>query len=85
MRIYRCFNVLNRQVELSEPQVISYLMNWDDHFVSHKYFPVYWGQLSNALRLVFPDLGHSQAASMFGKINESTTDKDKNDVSIIDI
>jgi Helitron helicase-like domain at N-terminus len=85
MLIYWCFNVLNRQAELSGPQVISYLMNWGDHFISHKYVPVYWGQLANALRLVFPDLGRSRAASMFRKINESTTDKDENDVSIIDI
>ena len=52
--IYRCFNVLNRQVELSGPQVMSYLMNWGDTFVSHQYVPVYWGQLANALRQAYP-------------------------------
>ena len=30
MLIYQCFNVLNRQSELSGPQVMSYLMNWGD-------------------------------------------------------
>ena len=52
--IYRCFNVLNRQAELSGPQVMSYLMNWGDNFTSHQYVPVYWGQLANALRQAYP-------------------------------
>ena len=54
--IYRCFNVLNRQAELSGPQVISYLMNWGDHFTSHQYVPVYWNQVANVLGKVYPSL-----------------------------
>ena len=58
--IYRCFNVLNRQSELSAPQVMSYLMNWGDRFTSHQYVSVYWGQLASALKRVFPflEVGH---------------------------
>lgn len=52
--IYRCFNVLNRQAELSGPQVMSYLMNWNDRFNSHQYVSVYWGQLASALKRVYP-------------------------------
>jgi hypothetical protein len=52
--IYRCFNVLNRQAELSGPQVMSYLMNWGDRFTSHQYVSVYWGQLANLLKRTFP-------------------------------
>lgn len=52
--IFRCFNVLNRQAELSGPQVMSYLMNWGDNFASHQYVSVYWGQLANALRRMYP-------------------------------
>jgi len=48
--IYRCFNVLNRQAELSGPQVMSYLMNWSDRFTSHQYISVYWSQLANSLK-----------------------------------
>jgi Helitron helicase-like domain at N-terminus len=55
--IYRCFNILNRQAELSAPQVMSYLMNWGDRFVSHQYVPVYWGQLAGVLKRVYPLLG----------------------------
>ena len=57
--IYRCFNVLNRQAELSGPQVISYLMNWGDHFTSHQYVVVYWNQVANALEKVYPSLRNS--------------------------
>jgi hypothetical protein len=62
--IYRCFNVLNRQAELSAPQVMSYLMNWGDKFTSHQYVSVYWGQLSNALKKVFPFLEHEEHSSL---------------------
>ena len=54
--IYRCFNVLNREAELSGPQVMTYLMNWGDRFVSHQYVSVYWCQLANALKQVYPHL-----------------------------
>jgi ribosomal protein S17E len=58
--IYRCFNVLNREAELSGPQVMSYLMNWGDHITSHQYVPVYWCQLANALKNFFPTLQHRE-------------------------
>ena len=54
--IYRCFNVLNRQAELSGPQVMLYLMNWGDKLTSHQYVSVYWFQLENALKEVYPHL-----------------------------
>ena len=55
--IYWCFNVLNQQAELSGPQVMLYLMNWNDHFTSHQYVSVYWVQLVNVLKesYQFPD------------------------------
>ena len=54
--IYRCFNVLNRQTELSGPQVISHLMGWGDSFQSHHYVPVYWSQLATAIKRRYPYL-----------------------------
>jgi hypothetical protein len=51
--IFRCFNVLNREAELSGPQVIFYLMNWADRFVSHQYIAVFWSQLANVIHQVF--------------------------------
>lgn len=54
LMIYRCFNALNQQNELSGPQVISYLMGWGDVFRSHRFTPVYWSQMTHALRQRYP-------------------------------
>lgn len=35
--VLRCYNTLASQQELSGVQVASYLMNWDDHYISHKF------------------------------------------------
>ena len=35
--VLRCYNTLASQQELSGVQVASYLMNWDDHYTSHKF------------------------------------------------
>jgi len=48
--------MLNRQVEQSAPQVISYLMGWGDSFCSHRYVPVYWSALERAVKQVHPEL-----------------------------
>jgi hypothetical protein len=68
--IYRCFNILNRQAELSGPQVISYLMNWGDHITSHQFVSVYWGQLANALTLVYPSLRRSTSDECYTMENK---------------
>lgn len=54
--VYRCFNALNQQNELSGPQVISYLMGWGDIFCSHRFVPVYWTQLAQTLKHEYPSL-----------------------------
>jgi hypothetical protein len=76
--IYRCFNVLNREMELSGPQVMSYLMNWGDRFVSHQYVSVYWCQLANALRNVYPTLEHGNNSGIDGasSLNRNEGEKD---------
>ena len=35
--VLRCYNTLASQQELSGVQIASYLMNWDDHYTSHKF------------------------------------------------
>ncbi|KIK63244.1 hypothetical protein GYMLUDRAFT_163481, partial [Collybiopsis luxurians FD-317 M1] len=39
--IMRCATTLSRQQELSAPEVITYLMGWGDHYVSHHFTPIY--------------------------------------------
>jgi hypothetical protein len=77
--IYRCFNVLNRQAELSAPQVMSYLMNWGDRFTSHQYVAVHWNQLANVLRRVFPTLQSDKGLDREGleRDDERLTIEDK--------
>lgn len=53
--LYRCTNVLNRQMELSAPQVVSYLMGWDDTFQLHHYVPLFTTPLLIALKRAFPE------------------------------
>ncbi|KIL59183.1 hypothetical protein M378DRAFT_85403, partial [Amanita muscaria Koide BX008] len=48
--LFRCFQGLNRQQEQSAPQVISYLMGWDDCFLSHEFAPIYISALQFYLR-----------------------------------
>jgi hypothetical protein len=60
MLIYRCFNALNQQNELSGPQVMSYLMGWGDVFRSHRFTPVYWSQLAQVLKQECPELRKDQ-------------------------
>ena len=39
--VLRCYNTLASQQELSGVQVASYLMNWDDHYTTHKFQGLY--------------------------------------------
>ena len=80
--IYRCFNVLNKQVELSGPQVMSYLMNWGDSFASHQYVSVYWGQLSNALKRVYPSLTVKRRLDVITANNLETNNGGTNDIEV---
>jgi len=48
--LYRCINVINRETELSGPQVASYLMGYGDTFTSHNYAPLYTSSLFSTVR-----------------------------------
>ncbi len=39
--VLRCYNTLASQQELSGVQVASYLMNWNDHYTTHKFQGLY--------------------------------------------
>ena len=64
MLVYRCFNALNQQNELSGPQVMSYLMGWGDVFRSHRFTPVYWSQVAQVLRQEYPGLRNRSAVQV---------------------
>jgi hypothetical protein len=57
LMLFRCLNMLGRQMELSGPQAVSYLMGWGDTFRSHEYIPIYWGSMISALNQIYPGIG----------------------------
>lgn len=48
--VLRCYNTLASQQELSGVQVASYLMNWDDHYTTHKFEGLYLIQTERYLQ-----------------------------------
>lgn len=48
--VLRCYNSLASQQELSGVQVASYLMNWDDHYTTHKFQGLYLIQTERCLQ-----------------------------------
>ncbi len=48
--VLRCYNTLASQQELSGVQVASYLMNWDDHYTTHKFHGLYLIQTERFLQ-----------------------------------
>jgi hypothetical protein len=54
--VFRCFQAINREAELSAPQVISYLMGWGDVVRSHNYVALYWSSLAAHLLQTYPSL-----------------------------
>ncbi|KAH7926341.1 hypothetical protein BV22DRAFT_1009279 [Leucogyrophana mollusca] len=54
--LFRCQHSINREMELSGPQVVSYLMGWGDTFCSHHYVPLYWSSVKAELLRAFPGL-----------------------------
>jgi hypothetical protein len=49
--VLRCYNTLASQQELSGVQVASYLMNWDDHYTTHKFQGLYLIQTERYLQM----------------------------------
>ncbi|CAF3822952.1 unnamed protein product [Rotaria sp. Silwood1] len=58
--VLRCYNTLASQQELSEVQVASYLMNWDDHYTTHKFQGVYLIQTELYLQTQLNELRSKQ-------------------------
>lgn len=56
--IQRCANSLSRDQEFSAPEVVSYLMNWGDRYISHHFEPIYISSVIAMLKQMFPQLDH---------------------------
>lgn len=64
---------------------MSYLMNWGDRFISHHYVPVYWAQLGNALRSVYPSLGQNRNESIDSDMNDIQVGRAGDDVICFEV
>ncbi|KIK91578.1 hypothetical protein PAXRUDRAFT_149188 [Paxillus rubicundulus Ve08.2h10] len=58
--IQRCANTLSREQEFSAPEVVSYLMNWGDRYISHHFEPIYFSSVISHLQQCYPSLLLSQ-------------------------
>ncbi|KIK81356.1 hypothetical protein PAXRUDRAFT_35889 [Paxillus rubicundulus Ve08.2h10] len=56
MLLFQCQQAVNREMELSGPQVMAYLMGWGDNIHSHHYVTLYWSLVKRALLAAFPQL-----------------------------
>lgn len=56
--IQRCANSLSCDQEFSAPEVVSYLMNWGDRYISHHFEPIYISSVIAMLKQMFPQLDH---------------------------
>ncbi|KAF8485526.1 hypothetical protein JB92DRAFT_3131255 [Gautieria morchelliformis] len=52
--ITQCVNSLSRDQELSSQQVVSYIMRWNDCYLSHSYVAIHWSGAIAELRKCFP-------------------------------
>ena len=58
--VLRCYNTLASQQELSGVQVASYLMNWNDHYTTHKFQGLYLIQTERYLQAQLKELRSRQ-------------------------
>jgi hypothetical protein len=58
--VLRCYNTLASQQELSGVQVASYLMNWSDHYTTHKFQGLYLIQTERYLQTQLNEIRSKQ-------------------------
>jgi hypothetical protein len=51
-----CANTLSWEQELSGPEVVSHIMGWGDHYISHHFETIPWFSVLSSLRKTFPVL-----------------------------
>jgi hypothetical protein len=54
--LQRCANALLTLREFSSPEIVSYLMGWEDIFESHTYIPIYMDSAIQAVKRAYPHL-----------------------------
>ncbi|CAF1635646.1 unnamed protein product, partial [Adineta ricciae] len=87
--VLRCYNTLASQQELSGVQVASYLMNWNDHYTTHKFQGLYLIQTELYLQSELNELRVKQnlETNLYDVIDDNNDDDDNvhNDENAHDI
>ena len=65
--VLRCYNALGSQQELSGVQVASYLMNWKDHYTTHKFQGLYLIQTERYLQAQLNEIRAKQKLSVLAE------------------
>ena len=61
---------------------MSYLMSWGDSYSSHQYVSVYWGQVANALKRVYPSLDVERRLEVIRDDNTESNEERTTDVEV---
>ncbi|KAG1779208.1 hypothetical protein EV702DRAFT_1195708 [Suillus placidus] len=73
--IQRCANSLSREQEFSAPEVVTYLMKWGDHYISHHFEAIYFSSIVNLLKKTWPHLVSQQPVAELSSEGELQTQK----------
>jgi hypothetical protein len=65
--VLRCYNALASQQELSGVQVASYLMNWNDHYTTHKFQALYLIQTERYLQTQLNEIRAKQKSTLLAE------------------
>ncbi|CAF4180729.1 unnamed protein product, partial [Rotaria sp. Silwood2] len=79
--VLRCYNMLASQQELSGVQVASYLMNWDDHYTTHRFQDLF---LIQTERFLQAQLNETRAQQKLETAAQNVIDNDIYDDEAID-
>ncbi|KAG1858776.1 hypothetical protein DFJ58DRAFT_840361 [Suillus subalutaceus] len=71
--IQRCANLLSREQEFSAPEVVTYLMKWEDQYILHHFETIYFSSVINLLKKTWPQLvsqSHVAKLSSTGELHD---------------
>ncbi|KAF8416206.1 hypothetical protein L210DRAFT_3616285 [Boletus edulis BED1] len=72
--VFRCQHAINREMEMSAPQVISYLMRWGDRICSNHYVLFYWSSIQGYLQAGFDELKSGRNSEAYRSIGNDNMD-----------
>ncbi|KAG1766496.1 hypothetical protein EV702DRAFT_1050664 [Suillus placidus] len=80
--LQRCANSLSREQEFSAPEVMCYLMDWEDRYISHHFETIHWSSVMSLLKKTFPMLVQKRPIATLSSEGQPSViaDKSKDEV-----